>query len=42
MKKNVKWIEENLDNRQLADVLEILRPIQNQAWPSGGTGPTRE
>ena len=42
MKQNVKWIEESPDNRQLADVLEILRPIQNQAWPSGGTGPTRK
>ena len=33
MKNNVKWIEQTLDNRQLADVLEILRPIQNKTWP---------
>lgn len=35
MKENVRWLEERLDQKLLAEVQEILAPIQNKAWPSG-------
>jgi L-galactose dehydrogenase len=35
MLKNIRDIEEPLDKDLLAQVLEILKPIHNQTWPSG-------
>jgi L-galactose dehydrogenase len=35
MEKNVRWAEAPLDRSLLAQVLEILKPIHNQTWPSG-------
>lgn len=35
IRKNVRWIEEPLDDGLLAEVQEILRPIMNKTWPSG-------
>jgi aryl-alcohol dehydrogenase-like predicted oxidoreductase len=35
IKDNVKWIDEPIDLRLLAEVLDILSPIRNQSWPSG-------
>jgi L-galactose dehydrogenase len=35
VKDNVKWLDEPIDLRLLAEVLEILSPIRNQSWPSG-------
>jgi L-galactose dehydrogenase len=35
IKQNVRWLEEPLDQRLLAEVQEILAPIRNQSWPSG-------
>lgn len=33
--KNVRWIEEPIDEELLRDVLAILQPIHNVTWPSG-------
>ncbi len=35
VKQNVKCIEQPIDMGLLAEVQDILRPIQNQTWPSG-------
>jgi L-galactose dehydrogenase len=35
LKKNVAWIEQPIDQELLSEVLEILKPIHNQTWPSG-------
>jgi aryl-alcohol dehydrogenase-like predicted oxidoreductase len=35
IRKNVAWIAEPLDEALLGEVLEILKPIHNQTWPSG-------
>lgn len=35
VKDNVKWLDEPIDLRLLAEVLDILSPIRNQSWPSG-------
>jgi aryl-alcohol dehydrogenase-like predicted oxidoreductase len=35
IEKNVKWLEEPLDQQLLGKVQEILRPIQNQTWIVG-------
>ena len=35
VRSNVRWIEEPLNEELLAEVREILRPIQDQTWPSG-------
>jgi len=35
LKKNVAWLEESIDQELLAEVREVLRPIQNQTWPAG-------
>ena len=35
VKQNVKCIEQRIDMGLLSEVQEILRPIQNQTWPSG-------
>jgi L-galactose dehydrogenase len=35
IKDNVKWLDEPIDLRLLAEVLDILSPIRNQSWPSG-------
>ena len=35
VKETVRWVEERLDQRLLAEVQEILAPIQNETWPSG-------
>ncbi len=32
---NTRWIDEPLDEQLLAEVLQILAPIQNVTWPSG-------
>ena len=32
---NVQWLEEPMDQALLAEVLAILKPIQNVTWPSG-------
>jgi L-galactose dehydrogenase len=35
MQKNISCIEERVNEELLAEVLEILKPIHNQTWPSG-------
>lgn len=35
LEKNVRWMEEPLDEELLREVVAILQPIQNQTWPSG-------
>jgi L-galactose dehydrogenase len=35
VKQNVKCVAERIDMGLLSEVQEILRPIQNQTWPSG-------
>jgi L-galactose dehydrogenase len=35
MEKNVRWAEGSIDRGLLDEVLEILKPIHNQTWPSG-------
>jgi len=35
VKQNVKCVSERIDMGLLSEVQEILRPIQNQTWPSG-------
>lgn len=35
MQRNVEWMNEPIDEELLQDVLEILKPIHNQTWPSG-------
>jgi len=35
IKENVRWLEERLDQKLLAEVQEILAPIRNMTWPSG-------
>ncbi len=37
IKENVRWLEERLDQKLLAEVQDILAPIRNKAWPSGRT-----
>ncbi|MCD6290306.1 MAG: aldo/keto reductase [Anaerolineae bacterium] len=35
IRKNVRWIEEPIDEELLAEVREILKPIANRTWPVG-------
>jgi len=35
LEKNVKWINEPIDRQLLKEVLEILKPVHNQAWTTG-------
>ncbi len=35
IEKNVRWLEEPLDEELLREVLRILDPIRNKTWPSG-------
>jgi L-galactose dehydrogenase len=35
VKANVKCVKDRIDMGLLSEVQEILRPIQNQTWPSG-------
>jgi L-galactose dehydrogenase len=35
LKKNVAWIEQPIDTQLLSEVLDILKPVHNQTWPSG-------
>jgi len=35
IRKNVKWIEEPIDEQLLREVQDILQPIMNKTWPSG-------
>ena len=35
IEKNVRWVEEPLDEALLAEVQRILAPIHNWTWPSG-------
>ena len=36
VRQNLKWMEETTVNEKLlAEVQEILRPVQDQTWPSG-------
>lgn len=35
IRTNAQWADEPMDQQLLADVLEILRPIQGKTWPSG-------
>ena len=35
IKKNVKWLEEPLDEELLGKVQEILKPVQNCTWVVG-------
>lgn len=35
LKKNAAWIAEPLDEELLAEVQEILAPVQNTTWPTG-------
>ena len=33
--KNVRWVEEPMDQELLAQVMQMLEPIHNKTWPSG-------
>jgi len=33
--KNVRWVEEPMDQELLVQVMQVLAPIHNQTWPSG-------
>ena len=33
--KNVRWIQEPIDQELLGKVMNLLKPIHNQTWPSG-------
>jgi aryl-alcohol dehydrogenase-like predicted oxidoreductase len=35
IQKNVRWVQESMDEELLAAVLNILEPIRNRTWPSG-------
>lgn len=35
IRKNAGWTEEPLDERLLAEVLSILKPVRNESWVSG-------
>jgi L-galactose dehydrogenase len=35
MRQNIAWADEQIDEKLLAEVLEILKPIHNVTWPSG-------
>ena len=35
IEKNVRWIEEPIDQTLLDEVLKILEPIHNKTWPGG-------
>ena len=35
IEKNVRWIEDPIDEALLAEVLEILEPIHNKTWSQG-------
>lgn len=35
VRSNLRWIEEPVNEELLAEVREILRPVQDQTWPSG-------
>ena len=35
IKQNVRWLDEQIDQKLLAEVQQILAPIRNKAWPSG-------
>ncbi len=34
-RKNARWVAEPLDHELLAQVRNLLKPIENQTWPSG-------
>lgn len=38
MLKNIREIEEPLDEELLAEVMDILKPVANTTWPSGRAG----
>jgi L-galactose dehydrogenase len=33
--KNVRWVEEPMDQELLSQVMQMLAPIRNRTWPSG-------
>ena len=35
MAKNVRWVQEPMDQELLSHVMQMLEPIHNQTWPSG-------
>jgi L-galactose dehydrogenase len=35
IEKNIRWVEEPIDEELLAEVLHILEPVHNMTWPSG-------
>ncbi|MFD0675073.1 aldo/keto reductase [Cohnella sp. GCM10027633] len=35
IRKNAEWTDEPIDERLLADVLDILKPVHNRTWTSG-------
>ncbi|HYK90581.1 MAG TPA: aldo/keto reductase [Acidobacteriota bacterium] len=35
IEKNVRWVDEPLDEELLDDVLRILEPVRDKTWPSG-------
>ncbi len=35
IRKNIRWIDEPMDENLLEEVLAILAPIRNRTWPSG-------
>lgn len=35
VRENIRWLDERLNQKLLAEVQEILEPIRNQTWPSG-------
>jgi L-galactose dehydrogenase len=37
MESNIRCVEEPIDQKLLADVLEVLKPVHNVTWPSGRT-----
>ncbi|MBI1389777.1 MAG: aldo/keto reductase [bacterium] len=37
IRKNIEWMNEPIDETLLAEVRDILKPIQDQTWPSGRT-----
>ncbi len=36
LQRNVRWIEQPLDETLLAEVAAMVAPIHNMTWPSGG------
>lgn len=35
--KNIKWTDESIDMELIEKVIEILKPIHNETWPSGNS-----